>query len=105
MPESELELHNVIKSAAEQIAELAHSGKTDFTSADIIDMDVVQQLVTNAIVQRLAQREDIETAENIDIGVDYQPDIKVEANELTKMSEEEIKGSSDTQSEDVCMRM
>lgn len=104
MSESELKLHDVIKSAAEQIADLAHSGKTDLTSADIIDMDEVQQLVANAIVQRLAQREDIKMAENIDIGVDFQPDIKVEANELTEISEEEIK-TSDTPTADVCMRM
>ena len=46
----------MIKDTVEKIAELAHTGKTDFTSADMIDMDEVVSLVKNAIVLQLAQR-------------------------------------------------
>ena len=42
----------------EKIVELAHTGKTDFTSVDMIDMDEVESLVKNAIVQQLSQRDD-----------------------------------------------
>jgi hypothetical protein len=83
--ESELKLHDMIKDTVERIAELAHTGKTDFTSADMIDMDEVESLVKNAIVQQLAQREDIKMAKNTDIGVEFQPDIHVEAKKLTEL--------------------
>ena len=48
----------MIKDTVEKIAELAHTGKIDFTSADMIDMDEVESLVKDAIVQQLAQRDD-----------------------------------------------
>ena len=83
--ESELKLHDMIKDTVEKIAKLAHTGKTDFTSADIIDMDEVVSLVKNAIVLQLAQRDDIKMAKNTDIGVDFQPDIHVEAEKLTEL--------------------
>ena len=83
--EPELKLHDLIKDTVEKITELAHTGKTDFTSADMIDMDEVESLVKNAIVQQLAQREDIKMAENTDIGVGFQPDIHVEAEKLTEL--------------------
>ena len=83
--ESELKLHGMIKETVEKIAELAHTDKTDFTSADMIDMDEVESLVKNAIVQQLAQRDDIRMAQNTDIGVDFQPDIHVEAEKLTEL--------------------
>ena len=83
--ESELKLHDMIKDTVEKIAELAHTGKTDFTSADMIDMDEVVSLVKNAIVLQLAQRDDIKMAKNTDIGVDFQPDIHVEAEMLTEL--------------------
>lgn len=85
MLKAEAELHDLIKAAADKIAELAHTDKTDFCSADMIDMDEVRNLVTNAIVQRLSQRDDIEMAQNVDIGVEFQPDIKVKAKELTEL--------------------
>lgn len=56
--EAELKLHDMIKETADKIAELAHTDKTDFTSADMIDMDEVESLVKNAIVQQLAMRKD-----------------------------------------------
>ncbi|MBR6983089.1 MAG: hypothetical protein IKH75_06075 [Ruminococcus sp.] len=56
--ESEMKLHDMIKDTVEKIAEPAHTGKTDFTSADMIDMDEVECLVENAILQQLAQRDD-----------------------------------------------
>ena len=65
----------MIRDTVEKIVELAHTGKTDFTSADMIDMDEVESLVKNAIVQQLLQRDDIIMAKNTDIGVDFQPDI------------------------------
>ena len=83
--EPELKLHDMIKDTVEKIAELAHTDKTDFTSADMIDMDEVESLVKNAIVQQLAQRDDIKMAENTDIGVDFQPDIHVEAEKLAEL--------------------
>ena len=83
--ESELKLHDMIKDTVEKLAELAHTDKTDFTSADMIDMDEVESLVKNAIVQQLAQRDDIKMAENTDIGVDFQPDIHVEAEKLAEL--------------------
>ncbi|MBP3747244.1 MAG: hypothetical protein J6I47_07260 [Ruminococcus sp.] len=57
--EAELKLHDMIRDTVEKIVELAHTGKTDFTSADMIDMDEVESLVKNAIVQQLSQRDDI----------------------------------------------
>ena len=48
--ESELKLHDMIKDTVEKISELAHTGKTDFTSADMIDMDEVESLVKDANV-------------------------------------------------------
>ena len=83
--EPELKLHDMIKDTVEKIAELAHTDKTDFTSADIINMDEVESLIKNAIVQQLAQRDDIKMAENTDIGVDFQPDIHVEAEKLAEL--------------------
>ena len=83
--EPELKLHDMIKDTVEKIAELAYTGKTDFTSVDMIDMDEVENLVKNAIVQQLAQREDIKMAKNTDIGVGFQPDIHVEAEKLTEL--------------------
>ena len=83
--EPELKLHDMIKDTVEKIAELAHTGKIDFTSADMIDMDEVESLVKDAIVQQLAQRDDIKMAKNTDIGVDFQPDIHVEAEKLTEL--------------------
>ena len=83
--EAELKLHDMIKETADKIAELAHTDKTDFTSADMIDMDEVESLVKNAIVQQLSQRDDIIMAKNTDIGVDFQPDIHVEAKKLTEL--------------------
>ena len=75
----------MIKDTVEKIAELAHTDKTDFTSADMIDMDEVESLVKNAIVLQLAQRDDIKMAKNTDIGVDFQPDIHVEPEKLTEL--------------------
>ncbi len=105
--EPELELHDMIKDTVEKIAELAHTGKTDFTSADMIDMDEVESLVKNAIVQHLALRDDIKMAENTDIGVDFQADIHVEAEDLTELKfycplkvKREIKPSFDEDGED-----
>ena len=105
--EPELMLHDMIKDTVEKIAELAHTGKTDFTSADMIDIDEVESLVKNAIVQQLAMRDDIRMAENTDIGVGFQPDIHVEAEELTEMKfycplkvQREIKPSFDEDGED-----
>ena len=69
--EAELKLHDMIRDTVEKIAELAHIGKTDFTSADIIDMDEVESLVKNAIVQQLATRDDIKVAQNTDINIRY----------------------------------
>lgn len=83
--EPELKLHDMIKDTVEKIAELAHTDKTDFTSADMIDMDEVESLVKNAIVQQLAQRDDIKMAKNTGIGVDFQPDIHVEAEKFTEL--------------------
>lgn len=83
--ESELKLHDMIKDSVERIAELAHIDKTDFTLTDMIDMDDVESLVKASILQQLALRDDIKMAENTDIGVDFQPDIHVEANELTEL--------------------
>ena len=83
--ESELKLHDMIKDTVEKIAELAHTDKTDLTSADMIDMDEVESLVKDAIVQQLAMRNDIKMAKNTDIGVDFQPDIHVEAEKLTEL--------------------
>lgn len=51
----------------------------------MIDMDEVESLVKSAIVQQLALRDDIKMAENTDIGVDFQPDIHVEAEKLIKL--------------------
>ncbi|MBE6864430.1 MAG: hypothetical protein E7495_07730 [Ruminococcus flavefaciens] len=83
--EAELKLHDMIRDTVEKIAALVHTDKTDFTSADMIDMDEVESLVKNAIVQQLAMRDDIKVAQNTDIGVDFQPDIHVEAKELTEL--------------------
>uniref|UniRef100_UPI00344C1192 DUF6329 domain-containing protein n=1 Tax=Ruminococcus sp. TaxID=41978 RepID=UPI00344C1192 len=83
--EPELKLHDMIRDTVEKIAELAHTGKIDFTSVDMINMDEVESLVKNAIVQQLAMRDDISIAKNTDIGVDFQPDIHVEADELTEL--------------------
>lgn len=83
--EAELKIHDMIKETADKIAELAHTDKTYFTSADMIDMDEVESLVKNAIVQQLSQRDDIIMAKNTDIGVDFQPDIHVEAKKLTEL--------------------
>ena len=83
--EAELKLHDMIKETVEKICELAHTDKTDFTSADMIDMVEVESLVKNAIVQQLAMRDDISIAENTDIGVVFQPDIHVEAKNLTEL--------------------
>ena len=83
--EAELKLHDMIRDTVEKIVELAHTDKTDFTSADMIDMDEVESLVKNAIVQQLSQRDDIIMAKNTDIGVDFQPDIHVEAKKLTEL--------------------
>ena len=83
--EAELKLHDMIKETVDKICELAHTDKTDFTSADMIDMVEVESLVKNAIVQQLAMRDDISIAENTDIGVDFQPDIHVEAKNLTEL--------------------
>ena len=83
--EPELKLHDMIKDTVEKIAELAHTDKTDFTSADMIDMDEVESLIKNAIIQQLTQRDDISMAKNTDIGVDFQPDIHVEAEKLTEL--------------------
>ena len=79
------DLHDMIKGTVDKIAELAHTDKTDFTSVDMIDMDEVESLVKNAIVQQFSQRDDIIMAKNTDIGVDFQPDIHVEAKELTEL--------------------
>ena len=46
--EAELKLHDMIRDTVEKIVELAHTGKTDFTSVDMIDMDEVESLVKNA---------------------------------------------------------
>lgn len=43
--ESKLKLHDMIKDTVEKITELVHTGKTYFTSADMIDMDKVESLV------------------------------------------------------------
>ena len=83
--EAELKLHDIIKDTVDKIAELAHTDKTDFTSADMIDIDEVESLVKNAIIQQLTMRDDISIAKNTDIGVDFQPDIHVEAKELTEL--------------------
>ena len=47
--EAELKFHDMIRDTVEKIAELAHTDKTDFTSADMINMDEVESLVKNAI--------------------------------------------------------
>ena len=83
--EDEQKLLDMIRDTTEQIAELAHTGKTDFYSPDMIDLDEVQELVKNAVIQRLSQRDDIRMAENTDIGVEFQPDIKVEPKQLTEL--------------------
>ena len=75
--ESDYIIHDMIIASVERIAELSHKGQTDFISDNMIDMDEIESLVKNAIVQQLAMRNDIETAENIDIGIGYQPDIRV----------------------------
>lgn len=85
MTQSERDIHTIIKNTADNIAELAHTGTTDFCSTDMVDLDEVKSLVTNALIQRLAQREDIAIVENIDIGIDFQPDIKVEANPMEEI--------------------
>ena len=83
--EAELKLHDMIRETADKIAELAHTDKMDFTSADMIDMDEVESLVKNAIVQQLTMRDDITIAKNTDVEIDSQPDIHVEAKELTEL--------------------
>ena len=85
MTEAERKLLDMIRDTTEQIAELAHTGKTDFYSPDMIDLDEVQELVQNAVIQRLSQRDDIRMAENTDIWVEFQPDIKVEPKQLTEL--------------------
>ena len=84
-PEPELMLQDYIKGAVNKIAELSHRDNTDFCSSDIIDMDEVERLVKNAIIQRLTQRDDIERVTDIGIGIAFQPDIHVEAKNLTEL--------------------
>jgi len=83
--ESDYYIHDMIIGTVERIAELSHTGKTDFISDNMIDMDEVESLVKYAIVQQLAMRNDIEMAENIDIGIGYQPDIRVKPKEFTEL--------------------
>ena len=51
--ESDYYIHDMIIGTVERIAELSHTGKTDFISDNMIDMDEVESLVKYAIVQQL----------------------------------------------------
>ena len=48
-------------------------------------MSLIIQEVSFRTIQQLAQRYDIKMAKNTDIGVDFQPDIHVEAEKLTEL--------------------
>lgn len=61
--ESELKLHDMIKDTVEKIAELAHTDKTDLTSADMIDMDDTN--MGFAILERLCDNDTIAELNNL----------------------------------------
>lgn len=78
---SEQKLHNQLKQISDQIAALSHCGEKSFNFEELLDkfeLDL-KSLLRDSVVEMLQEREDIQMAEGQSIGVDFQPDITVEA--------------------------
>lgn len=78
---SEQKLHNQLKQISDQIAALSHCGEKSFNFEELLDkfeLDL-KSLLRESVVEMLQEREDIQMAEGQSIGVDFQPDITVEA--------------------------
>ena len=85
---SERKLHNELKQISDKIAELAHCGEKSFDFEEMLDKSDLdlKLLLRDSVVTMLQEREDIQMAEVIELGVPLQPDIKVEAKETQPLS-------------------
>lgn len=85
---AEIKLHERLKDIAGKIAELAHCGEKYFVFEDLmerVDLDV-NDIMRDAVTAMLRKREDIKMAENTFIADSCQPDIKVEALPVQKLT-------------------
>ncbi len=85
---AESRLHDSLKKIADKIAELAHCGEKYFVFEDLmerVDLDV-NDIMRDAVTAMLREREDIKMAENTFIADSCQPDIKVEALPVQKLT-------------------
>ena len=88
LTEAETRLHESLKEIADKIAELAHCGEKYFVFEDLmerVDIDV-NDIMRDAVTAMLREREDIKMAENTFIADSCQPDIKVEAVPVQKLT-------------------
>ena len=85
---SERKLHNELKQIVDKIAELAHCGEKSFDFEKMLDKSDLdlKLLLRDSVVTMLREREDIQMAEVIKLGVPLQPDIKVEAKETQPLT-------------------
>ena len=83
--EAEKKMHGCLRAITDKIAELSHRGESSHCFSDLIeemDMDF-DTLLRQAVVEMLQERADIQMAEYMLIGIDFQPDLIVKPQKRT----------------------
>lgn len=84
LTKAEKQIHNCLRKMTAKIAELSHRGETYHCFSDLIqemDMDF-DTLLQQAVVEMLRERADIQMAEHMPTGIDFQPDLMAKLQEI-----------------------
>ena len=79
MTEAERDIRKCIAESVEKAVEIAHSEDNGIIMNDIVDADEIVYLAKTAVIQRLNQRNDVVSAEWLDMNIPFQPDVKIKA--------------------------
>ena len=87
MTEAKKKMHGCLRAITDKIAELSHRGEKSHCFSDLVekmDMDF-DTLLRQAVVEMLQERADIQMAEHMPIGIDFQPDLIAKPQETHKL--------------------
>ena len=77
MTEAEREIRKCIADAVEKAVEIAHMEDNSMIMNDSVDADEIIYLAKTAVILRLNQRNDVVSAEWLDMNIPFQPDVKL----------------------------
>ena len=88
MTPAEQRIHGYLADMVEEAAKQMHRGEESFSFRELaeeVTSHDLEDVLGQALAERLQDRADIETAEYTPLGIDYQPDLRVKPKELYTM--------------------